>query len=185
MMTTTMMMMTMKMMVMMMTMAVYTRHHGSAFLCSRVIFGFYFNFITSSLVSFQIYGSTTNISEHTNTSSARKSFLRYPDTTQGVVLWWYPTMESGICFPNYLGILISHRTVYLSKISRNPNSGGVSHALMQIGMCKTDVPPPGVYSVYITHQSLIMMTIIIIMMTMLVTMIMIYDLHRWYIIVLL
>ena len=34
-------------------------------LSSRVIVGFSFNFITSSLVSFPIYGFTTNISEHT------------------------------------------------------------------------------------------------------------------------
>ena len=37
------------------------------------------------------------------------------------------------------------------------------------------------YSVYITHESLMMMTIMIIMMTMLMmTMMMIHDLHRWY-----
>ena len=83
-------------------------------------------------------------------------------------LSWYPDIT-----PNWTG-------VFLSKISRNPNSGSVSHALMQIGMWKTDVPPPGVYSVYITHESLIMMTIMIIIITMLVTMMMIYDLHRWY-----
>ena len=42
-----------------------------------------------------------------------------------------------------------------------------------------------VLCVHITHESLIMMTIMIIIITMLVTMMMIYDLHRWYIIVLL
>ena len=52
---------------------------GSVYLTPRkcfpqgVIVGFCFNFIASSLVSFPIYGSTTNILEHANHHHSPKS----------------------------------------------------------------------------------------------------------------
>ena len=83
-----------------------------------------------------------------------------------LISWYHATVD----WNEFFGIL--------SKISWYHT---VPHALMmQIGMCQTDVPPPGVfYDVQCTSPMMLMTIITMTVLIIITLMMMIHDLHRW------